>query len=353
MNSKTRVMKSLSFEKPDRVGIYDCEYWGGFKENCIKELGLDDDVDLSDYFNIDIHLALKRDESPFPLKAGVISQSGDVIIERNGWGGIVKKKKGAYFEEELEMAVKDRDSLDKLVFDPVDLDMRYVDFVKDVRMAKEKGRCVFGKIGGPFLRTEWLRGKMNYLMDIAGDPDFVKAMVDRVADHLLGIAKEELRRGDLYDTGIWIFDDIGSNRGPMMSPESFEYIYYPAYKRLVAGIKEAGATKVGLHCDGNIMSILDMLVDVGIDFLNPIEPKANMSVAELKKKYGNKLAYIGGMCNAHVLPKGTKEEITKKTNELIELAKDGGVVIGSHSIGGDVPVENYVLYNNLVLNAYL
>lgn len=349
MDSKTRVMKSLNFEKADRIGISDMGFWEEFKVKCINELKLPADTDLMDYFNIDIHIAVP-DETPFPLKAEIISETGDTVIERNGWGSIVKKRKGAYFEEDLEAAVKDRKDFDNLQFDPVDLEQRYIEWEKEVKLAKQKGKCIFGKIGGPFLRTEFIRGKMDYLMDIAGDPGFVKEMVDQMTDHLLGIAKEELRRGNLYDTGIWIFDDIGGNLAPMMSPKSFEYIYYPAYKKLVREIKKAGAAKVGLHCDGNIMPILDLLVDAGIEILNPIEPKAGMSIAKLMKIYGKKLSYVGGMCNSFVLPKGTKNEVINKTLELLELAKDGGVVIGTHSIGPDVPVENYIAYNSTVIN---
>ncbi len=349
MDSKTRVMKSLNFEKVDRIGISDLEFWDGFKINCINELKLPPDTDLMDYFNIDIHIAVP-DETPFPLKAEIISERGDIIIERDGYGAIIKKRKGAYFEEELEVAVKDRKDFDNLQFDPADLEQRYIEWEKEVKLAKQKNKCVFGKIGGPFLRTEFVMGKMNYLMNIAGNPNFVKDMVDKMTDFLLDIAKEELRRGNLYDTGIWIFDDMGSNKGPMMSPKSFEYIYYPAYKKLVREIKKAGAAKVGLHCDGNIMLILDMLVDAGIEILNPIEPKAGMSIAELMKIYGKKLSYVGGMDNCFILPTGTKDEVIKKTLELLEIAKDGGVVIGSHSIGPDVPIENYLAYNNTVIN---
>ena len=77
-------------------------------------------------------------------------------------------------------------------------------------------------------------------MDIAGDPSFAKALTDKVADHLIEIGKESLRRGDLYDTGLWIYDDMGNNLQPMMSPAAFEKIFLPAYKRMVKSLKEAG-----------------------------------------------------------------------------------------------------------------
>ena len=92
-----------------------------------------------------------------------------------------------------------------------------------------------------------------------------------------------------------------------------------------------------------------MLLDAGIDGINPVEPKAGLHIPTLKAKYGKKLAYIGGMCNAHVLPRGTREEIETQAREIIEVAEDGGVAIGAHSIGPDIPVQNYMHYHETVM----
>lgn len=299
-------------------------------------MGLSKDVVLEDYFQIDINIA-EPNEAIKPTIAEVLSENETYITERNGWGSVIRKKKDGYFYEYIESAAKEPEDFFKIQFDSANLDMRYIDWQKYVDNKKKKGKCVFGKIGGPYIRTSFVRGEENFLMDIAGEPELARDMVDKMADHLLEIGIEELRRGNLYDTGIWISDDMGNNRGPMMSPKSFEYIFYPGYKKIVSGLKKAGASKVGLHSDGNIMPILDMLVDAGIEVLNPIEPKAGMSISTLMKKFGRKLSYVGGMCNSVVLPFGTIEEIIAATREILEVASDGGVVIGSHSVGPDIP----------------
>lgn len=348
MDSKTRVIMSLGFEKPDRIAISDA-YWPEFQEKCIEELKLNKDINISDFFNNDVYVACP-DETPFPLDAAVISESESDIVERNGWGAVVRTKKNAYFYEELSVKIQDKKDIRKVVFDDPGLDMRYLEFEKEVVVEKNKGKCVFGKIGGPFIRTEFLRGQMQYLLDIVEDPEFVKEMVERMTDHLISIAKEEIRRGFLYDTGIMISDDMGNNINSMMSPKSFEKIFYPAYKRLINCIKKEGAAKVILDSDGNIVQILDMLLDAGIDVITPVEPKAGMSLKDLIKKYDKKLAFIGGMCNAFILREGTEDEIGRKTMEIIELGKDGGIVIGTHSIGPDISVKNYLAYHNCVMN---
>ena len=74
-----------------------------------------------------------------------------------------------------------------------------------------------------------------------------------------------------------------------------------------------------------------------------------MHIPTLKEKYGKKLSFIGGMCNSLVLPKGTKAEIERQAAEIIEAGEDGGVIIGAHSIGPDIPVRNYVSYHETVV----
>jgi len=126
-----------------------------------------------------------------------------------------------------------------------------------------------------------------------------------------------------------------------MSPRSYEKIFYPSLVKMIKTFKEAGAIKIIMHSDGNIESVLDMFVEAKIDGINPVEPKAGMDIVKLKKKYGKKLSFIGGICNARVLPEGSKEKIVKQVCSVIELGKDGGVILAAHSIGPDIPIENY------------
>jgi len=138
------------------------------------------------------------------------------------------------------------------------------------------------------------------------------------------------------------------NDAPLFSPAAFERVFLPAYRRMVAAFKGAGAAQVVLHSDGNIGPILEMLVDAGIDGYNPVEPKAGMWIPDLKARYGKRLALIGGMCNSHVLPEGPPDAIRDQARAIIEAGRDGGVMIGAHSIGPDIPVSHYLAYHRTV-----
>jgi len=342
MTSTDRVMAALQHRAPDRIPTFD-SFWTEFREQAIGELGLPADVDLADHFNIDIAIAI-ADETPWPTGARTLRRDGDITVKRDGWGRVLETRRDTFFYRELETSIRGPADLERAVFDAPDLNQRYAGFARQVEAARRAGRCVFCKTGGPFLRTTFFRGETDFLIDIARDWQFARALADRVADHIIQLGLESLRRGQLYDTGLWIYDDMAYNDAPLFSPASFERVFLPAYRRMVAAFKGAGAAKVVLHSDGNIGSILDMLIDAGIDGYNPVEPKAGMWIPDLKEKYGDRLALIGGMCNSHVLPLGPAEAIRDQARAIIEAGRDGGVMIGAHSIGPDIPVEHYVAY---------
>ena len=345
MTPQERVLAAIDHQRPDRVPTFD-SFWADFRDRCMAELSLSPDVNLDDHFGIDVGIAV-ADESPFPTRVEVLREDGHTTVSRDGWGRVKETRRDAYFYRELEVAVQEPRDLDRLVFDPPTMDQRYAGFLGYVAANRDR-RCVFCKTGGPYLRTTFLRGEVDFLTDIAEDPPFARALADRVADHIIQIGLESLKRGQLYGTGLWIYDDMAYNDTPMMSPSSFEQVFLPAYCRMVAAFKGAGAAHVILHSDGNIAPILDMLLEAGIDGINPVEPKAGMHLPSLKERYGDRLALIGGMCNSHVLPEGPLSAIRDQAREILEAGQDGGVIVGAHSIGSDIPVSHYTAYHRAV-----
>ena len=91
-----------------------------------------------------------------------------------------------------------------------------------------------------------------------------------------------------------------------------------------------------------------MLIEAGIYGINPVEYKAGMDVLKLKKKYGKKLSYFGGVDNAGILPRGNKREIENHVRPILEAGREGGIGIGTHSIGSDISVETFDYYRYLV-----
>ncbi|MEA3336138.1 MAG: uroporphyrinogen decarboxylase family protein [Chloroflexota bacterium] len=357
MNSKERVLAACSFRPPDAIPRV--EHFWGYSESWEKRLGPVERV-------TDV-VIWSPNEGAFPTKARKIKKEKGHIYEVDKWGRTVRSREGAFFVEILGVPITEGKDLDTVEFDSPDLDVRFIEVEtetildvplingtpslskveKALQQAKQQG-CVFGKTGGPYLRSTYVRGEMQFLTDIASDSGLAKAIADKMADHLMAVGVQEIERWSLQDTGIWIFDDIAYNTGPMISPISFERIFLPAYQRMIKAYKKAGARYVLFHSDGDIRLILDMLIDAGIDGINPVEPRANMKVVELRKCYP-KLILAGGMDNSGILINGPIEEIQASTREIIDVARDGGVLIGSGSIGPDISLENYAAYHEVCM----
>lgn len=337
MNSHERVLAALDFRVPDRVPLHD-QFWAEFVAIWREVKGIGPAVDIDDYYGCDI-AKITPDETPFPSRAQVLEKTAEYTIRRDGWGAVHRAREGAWFYDELEVALPDKSGLDQLAFESPYLESRYMAASKAEKIKAK--RCAFIKTGGPYLRTSNLRGIAQWLLDLAEDPAFASELAMRVTDHMTAVGLEAIRRYNLYDTGIWFFDDMAWNHGPMCSPRTFERVFMPCYVKMCEAYRRAGVKHIMLHSDGNIGPVLDMLVGAGIMAINPVEPKAGMDVVALRERYGKRLAFIGGLCNAHILPKGSKAEIEEHVRRVLDVGREGGLVIGSHSIGPDVPVEHY------------
>jgi uroporphyrinogen decarboxylase len=268
------------------------------------------------------------------------------------WGATIRTRQGAAFFETLDVPIPPGADIDRVEFDPPDLDLRYLrgkstpEEVEGLLEQDWKKTCIFGKTGGPYLRTAFVRGTEQFLTDIASDPPLARALADKMAAHLAAVGVEQLRRWNLFETGIWIYDDMANNMGPMFSPESFERIFLPGYQHMIRTLKAAGARYVFLHSDGNVNPILDMLVDAGIDGLNPLEPRAGMDAVKLRKKYP-RLILVGGMDNTETFIHGPIAQIEADAKRIIDLGREGGLAIGTHSISPETPREHVLAYHRV------
>lgn len=339
------MLKALDFREPDRVPRHE-NYWPEFVDVWRDEKGLGADSDPADYYGIDLVVAV-ADETAWPTRGAILSRSGSEYYERTGWGAVVRKVDGAQFFEEMEVALPTRIDPDRLEFDDPLIESRYEEAGAFVE--KHRDRCaVFCKTGCSYLRPAYMRGIANFLMDIAEDPGWVKAFVERVTDHIIQVGVEQIKRYHLESTGIGIFDDIASNDGPIMGLKAYEDIFFPSLQKMVAAYKGAGATKVFHHCDGYIEDVLDLWVAAGIDAVHPLEARTGMDPVKVREKYDGTLAIIGGLDNADILRSGSPDEIKRHVQHVMRAGSGGGLVIAAHSIGPDISVANYDYVSELI-----
>lgn len=142
---------------------------------------------------------------------------------------------------------------------------------------------------------------------------------------------------------VWIAGDWAYNSGPMFSPEHYNKFVLPPFRALVQEAKKSNAY-VMKHSDGNCWSLLDSIVEAGVDCFHPVDPLAGMDIGEVKQKYGNRLCLMGNVNCASTLSFGTVEEVQRETKEVIRKAGIGGglIIASSNSIHSAVRPENYV-----------
>lgn len=347
MNAEERVLAALDFQPHDHVPLYDA-YWEEFVDNWRGDKNMPPDADIGDYYHNDVEIVIP-DETPFPSQRSLLEQGEGYEMRRTGWGMVQRVNLRAKFYEEVEVPIKDRRDLDRLEFESALLDQRFKPASEVAALCKK--RCVFVKTGGPYLRTSNLRGMNQWLMDLVEDPEFARELAMRVTRTMTAVGLEAIRRYNLYHTGIWFFDDMGSNLTTMFSPRTFKKVLLPCYQWMCEQYRAAGVKHILLHCDGNIESILDMLVDAGIQGYHPIEPKAGMDIVVLRKRYGKQLAFLGGLDNAHVLTSAPLPELKAHVLRVLSVATNGnigGLVIGAHSIAPDVSVDRYDFVHRLI-----
>ncbi|HYB21244.1 MAG TPA: uroporphyrinogen decarboxylase family protein [Thermodesulfobacteriota bacterium] len=194
-------------------------------------------------------------------------------------------------------------------------------------------------------QCEFLRGFGEFLMDLVINPEFADRMMDRVADIWARIGQNALKAvGKNVDVVSW-GDDLASQESPLFSPRIYRQLVKPKHRRMIQAIKSSADVKVHYHTCGSVYDLIGDLIDIGVDALNPLQVSArNMDPARLKKEFGNRLAFWGGMDTHRVLPFGSSDEVRKEVRKMIDvMGKGGGYILATvHNIQAEVPPENIV-----------
>jgi uroporphyrinogen-III decarboxylase len=141
---------------------------------------------------------------------------------------------------------------------------------------------------------------------------------------------------------IWIGDDVGAQNAMLLSPSLWRMFLKPRMARFISTVKGINpALKVAYHSDGCIYPIVPDLIEVGVDVLNPVQPRS-MDPVTLKRDYGDRLCFWGSIDEQGTLPFGTAADVRREViTRLATIGRRGGLIIGpTHHVQLDTPVEN-------------
>jgi uroporphyrinogen decarboxylase len=177
-----------------------------------------------------------------------------------------------------------------------------------------------------------------FLMKMLTDPDFVKKATEVYVNRSLAYIQAMMEAGV---DAIMTVDDYSDNRGPIMGLDLFRKFVLPAIRRQCELTHQLGGFFIK-HTDGNLWSILDDLVEIGIDGWHGIQRSIGMDLALLKKRYGKNLCFFGGV-NTETLITGRPEDVRAEVRSAIEQAAAGGglVLTCSNVVPVGATLENY------------
>jgi uroporphyrinogen decarboxylase len=326
LSSKERVLRALQRQEPDRVPHFEWSIDRKVRAALFPGCG------TLNEFAVKMGLDAVLAEPDFSKE-----KIGDGLW-RTEWGYAVQESQEEHGVE-TDPSIRSLEDLES--YGPPDPHApgRYATIEKTVA---EHGRthAVIVHLNDVFSIPRSLMGYENLLMAIAADPALVSALVKISVDVNLRMAREVAARGvQIVYTG----DDFAGDTGPLMSPAHFRSLFYPELCRVMKGFKDLGLLVIK-HTDGMIWPIIDMIVDSGIDCLDPIDPVAGMDLGKVKRRFGGRIALKGNVDCSRLMTLGTPDEVAQATREALHQGAPGGgfILSSSNSIHSSVRPQNYM-----------
>ena len=328
MTQKERVIAQINHEETDHV-----PYHLMFDPGSNIEERLD-----AYYGNKEWRSKVANAIFQLPLPSLGINVDLDVDRFTDAYGSIWRMDRRPFH---LEKPALIGPSLDDFQFPKVD-DLFDNDFeTKCLQLIDEqKDNFIVASYGfGLFERSWVLRGFENVIMDVVSHFDFYEELLDKLLDHQMGILERLLK---LPVDGIWFFDDWGFQQGVLIGPDRWRKLFKPRYEKLYSRSHESGKYVLS-HCCGAIDKILPDAIEIGLDVYQSVQPEAkNNNPYELKKRFGEKITFWGGLGSQDMIPFRSPSEIKDEIRNLCQnMSKGGGYILGpAKEIQPETPIEN-------------
>lgn len=276
----------------------------------------------------------------FPDNAQPFTREDGITI--NEWG-IGTKTHGLYDEFAIHPLanVSTVEEIENYPFPVVDAPGRFR-FAEETIAKYCKTHGIIGDLECAIYEISWyLVGLEKLLMDMMLEEPYVDALLDKVTEISTQTGLRLIEAGvDM----IWAGDDFGSQNSLIMSPEMFDRYFAPRIKQMFDAFRAANPNiKLAWHTCGSVVPLVPKFIELGLDFLNPLQPMAkDMDAENIKSQFGGKINFFGAICVQDLLPNGTPEHIKAEVKRIAGiLGKGGGYILApAHNIQDDTPVEN-------------
>lgn len=269
----------------------------------------------------------------------------DAIALENLWTPLKHVRPDGTVGPITDRSIKNRADLDRIIW-PGEADVEErLQYVREyVAAAKGTGIGVVFVCGGLFTTLyEFVVGFTDCMIMTMEDRGLFEELLSRSADYFAVLAERVIQAGvDVFFTG----DDIAFKSGLLVRPEILRQVWRPQYDRILAPAREARLPII-FHSDGKIDDVIEMLIDMGVDGITPMDP-SGIDYRDYKKRYGSRLTLFGNVDITWPLVEGTPADVERDVRQLMEVLKPAGrwVAGSSHSIVNYIPHENFLTMIN-------
>ncbi len=223
-----------------------------------------------------------------------------------------------------------------------------------IRRLDQKQECHLRFRAGSIFEVAWqLRGMEQFLTDLALSPALPAYIMDRLTDVTVELTRRALATaGDRIDM-VYFYDDVASQDNLMISKDTWRRYICPHHARIFE-VAKAHGKQVMYHCDGAIRPLIPELIELGVDVLNPVQVSARgMCAAELKREFGDRLSFHGGIDIVRTLPQGSPEDVEREVRERVRTlgARGGYVLAGTHHLQAETPLRNVLAMYDVALRS--
>lgn len=318
----------------------------GLKEEWAEQGAAPEELDLSAF------------EFRSPMKAGIAVNTGwigggpEQVLEENDAFTIMRDRMGrtlklikgyATLPLPLDYPVKNMDDWLRIKHHYEFSEDRFAPgWEEAARQHLAEGRATVVSIPGGFDEPRQLMGEEELCVSFYTQPELIHDILTTIADTACKVLDRVSSAVQVDELSV--HEDMAGKSGPLAGPRQIEEFIRPYYHRVWDMLAERGARIFSQDSDGDMNAVIPALLDAGINLMYPMEPAAGMDIVEVRKQYGNRLAFMGGI-DKHILRRSKSEIEAELEYKIPLMVRTGGCVLGlDHRIPNGTPLENYRFY---------
>jgi hypothetical protein len=334
MNNRENVLRASRFERPERIPIsfsISSGCWDAYPQHALQELMAAHPILFPGFQKTEDRITpgyapWRRAGQPYTDSWGCVWETAE-----NGITGSVVKH--ALSEWELFNQYQPPSSEEQDGWGPID----WARIRERVSKAREHGDLAGGSLrhGHTFLTLTYLRGYENLMFDMCDAHPQLPVLIEMIEAFNRGLVEHFVEAGVEW---MGYPEDLGMQRGPMLSPDQFRQFIKPTYERLVSPARQAGCV-IHMHSDGDIRDLAVDLMDVGIDVINLQDLVNGIDWIEANLK--GRACIDLDIDRQSITRFGTPDQIDGHVRKVVQKlgSREGGLML-MHGLYPGVPLEN-------------